>query len=620
MNANAASLLAIFEAKQCLEIPLFQRQYTWSKEEQWQLLWEDISLKFGEYINGGTDVPPHFLGAIILDQKMTPTVRVTKRQVIDGQQRLTTFQIVIAAFRDYCNAKEHRDLAEECDAYLLNKGMLSDLKSDRYKIWPTHSDRAQFVDVIDGRAPEKIAEKYPDKSHEIPRMAEAYFYFYIAISGYFDEVKESQDIQEKQLFDKLEDCFRALQNALRVVIIDPEESDDAQVIFETLNGRGQPLLPADLLRNHIFLRALRNREPVEELHAEFWKEFDVGFWREETGRGRQRRPYIDLFFQHFLASKQIKVISIRHLFMEYKYWIDRSKPFTSVKDELACLSRQGRHFARIVKPSNSDPLFSIASFLLAFDLSTIYPVLLWLLEEGRIDDRDWDEISEIIESYAVRRAICGLTTRNYNRIFLSLMRHLSEHGATAMTIRSFFSSQSGSSTRWPNDQEFRDAWLKMPVYRVMYTPQMIHILRRLNDHSTNNKTEMVRIYSKLSTEHILPKKWIQNWPLPSGLKGLSQEQMQDSSADPTLVQATRNRYEVLDTIGNLTILTQELNSAISNSSWDIKKRELDRFSVLPINKGLLKFENWDEETIKQRSEQLFEVAIQVWPHLVDPPT
>lgn len=613
MNAHAESLLAIFEAKQCLEIPLFQRQYTWNEEQQWRLLWEDISLKFGEYIGGETEVPPHFLGAIILDQKMTPTVRVTKRQVIDGQQRLTTFQIFLAAFRDYCNAIKHRDLAEECNAFLINKGMLSDLESDRYKIWPTHSDRAQFVDVIDGQSSETLAAKYDGKSRKIPRMIEAYFYFYKAISGYLDEEKDAQD---KQLFDKLEGCFRALQNALRVVIIDLAESDDAQVIFETLNGRGQPLLPADLLRNHIFLRALRKREPVEQLHSEYWQKFDVGFWRKKAGRGRQTRPYIDLFFQHFLASKQIKVIPIRHLFMEYKYWIDRSNPFNSVKEELACLSRQGAHFSRIINPSDSDPLFSIASFLLAFDLSTVYPLLLWLLEEGGVEDKQWEEISKIIESYAVRRAICGLTSRNYNRLFLSLMRHLSQHEVTAMTIRSFFSSQSGPSAKWPNDREFRDAWLTKPAYHAPYTPQTVHILRRLNGHFYSDKTEAIRIDSKLSTEHILPRKWIQNWLLPSGNKGLTREQMQDPSADPTLVQATGYRDDLLDTIGNLTILTQELNSAISNASWVTKRKELDKFSVLPINKELVKFETWDEDAIKQRSEQLFEIAIRVWPDLV----
>ena len=621
MNAHEESLLAVFQPKQCLEVPLFQRQYTWNREQQWELLWEDISLKFHEYIQGETEAPPHFLGAIILDQKRSPTVRVIKRQIIDGQQRLTTFQIFIAAFRDYCNVAEHSDLAEECTGYLINTGMLSKLESDRYKVWPTHSDRSQFVDIIDGESLEKVREKYDNRSHGIPRMVAAYLYFHREISRYFDEEKKSDDANDEHstvLYDKLEKCFQALQDALRVVIIDLAIGDDPQVIFETLNGRGQPLLPADLLRNHIFLRALKNEESVERLYDEYWKEFDHGFWRKETGRGMQRRPYIDLFFQHFLAGKQIKEIPIRHLFMRYKYWIEKSNPFKSVEDELACLSRQGVRFSRIVRPSHSDPLFSIASFLLAFDLSTVYPVLLWLLEETDIEDRDWEFISEILESYAVRRAICGLTTRNYNRVFLSLMRHLSQSEVTAESMRSFFSTQEGPSSRWPDDREFRNAWLTRHVSRTMNSSQMVHILRRLNDHSYNRKTEGVKIDGKLSIEHILPRNWIQHWLLPDGRKGLEREQMRDLSADPTLVHATGYRDDLLDTIGNLTILTQALNSDVSNGPWITKKRKLDHYSILPINKELQKFDAWNEDTIKQRSDQLFGIAIRVWPDLDGP--
>src|SRR5689334_3808310 len=102
MNADAVPLLAIFEKKMRLEVPLFQRQYVWSKEHQWEPLWEDISRKFGEYLLGRDDAPVHFLGAMVLDQKFTPATHVEKRQVIDGQQRLTTLQIFLAAFRDFC--------------------------------------------------------------------------------------------------------------------------------------------------------------------------------------------------------------------------------------------------------------------------------------------------------------------------------------------------------------------------------------------------------------------------------------------------------------------------------------------------------------------------------------
>src|SRR5690348_15498160 len=126
MNANAAPILAIFEKKLRLEVPLFQRQYVWSRDQQWEPLWEDIQRKFIEYLEGRKDGPIHFLGAMVLDQRQTPTTHVEKRQVIDGQQRLTTLQIFLAAFRDFCRAQDVDDLAQEADSYLTNKGMMSD--------------------------------------------------------------------------------------------------------------------------------------------------------------------------------------------------------------------------------------------------------------------------------------------------------------------------------------------------------------------------------------------------------------------------------------------------------------------------------------------------------------
>jgi uncharacterized protein with ParB-like and HNH nuclease domain len=115
MKANAAPLLAIFEKKLRLEVPLFQRQYVWNREQQWEPLWEDISRKFNEYLEGRKEAPVHFLGAMVLDQKQTPTTHVEKRQVIDGQQRLITLQIFLAAFRDFSREQTCEDLAKECD-------------------------------------------------------------------------------------------------------------------------------------------------------------------------------------------------------------------------------------------------------------------------------------------------------------------------------------------------------------------------------------------------------------------------------------------------------------------------------------------------------------------------
>ncbi|WP_296444304.1 DUF262 domain-containing protein [Rhodoferax sp. UBA5149] len=103
MKATAVSLLALFETKMQLEVPLFQRQYIWQREKHWEPLWEDIQRKFTDYLDGRKDAPVHFLGAMVLDLKQTPATHVGKRQVIDGQQRLTTFQIFLSGFRDFCN-------------------------------------------------------------------------------------------------------------------------------------------------------------------------------------------------------------------------------------------------------------------------------------------------------------------------------------------------------------------------------------------------------------------------------------------------------------------------------------------------------------------------------------
>lgn len=338
MKANAVPLLAIFEKKMCLEVPLFQRQYVWGREQQWEPLWEDISHKFTDYLEGRKDAPVHFLGAMVLDLKQTPTTHVEKRQVIDGQQRLTTLQIFLAAFRDFCRAEGVEDLAQECDSFTINKGMMANPQIDQFKVWPTQLDRPVFSDVmlsgsrmaLEGRHP-LVYRKYARKPNPRPRMVDAYLLFYEHLSEFFKGSDSEPPLCSDQPIEtRLEECFQALKNVLQVVAIDLDQDDDPQVIFETLNARGEPLLPADLLRNYIFLRVARQGESQEDLYDEFWRRFDDLFWRQQVRQGRLYRPRSDLFMQHFLASRRIVDIPIKHLFVEYKYWIenfDRSKTY-----------------------------------------------------------------------------------------------------------------------------------------------------------------------------------------------------------------------------------------------------------------------------------------------------
>ena len=621
MNANAVSLLAIFEKKMQLEVPLFQRQYVWSKERHWEPLWEDISRKFTECLEGRKEAPVHFLGAMVLDQKQTPTTHVEKRQVIDGQQRLTTLQIFLAALRDFCREQGYRDLVEECESYIFNKGMMAEPAVDKFKVWPTQLDRKQFSDATGSGARDSILNKYPltykkyaRKPEPRPIMIEAYLFFYDQLREFFLGTTADEPLTEAlPLSQRLEVCFQAMKNTLQVVTIDLDKNDDAQVIFETLNARGEPLLPADLLRNYIFLRATRKGEPAESLYKEFWVRFDEPFWREKVKQGRLWRPRSDLFIQHFLASRLTTDISIKYLYTEYRYWIERKQPYQCVRDELATLARQGDDFHRIIKPQKGDPIYPLVIFLDIFDIRTIYPLLLAMLDKG-FDDTYWVAVSRTLESYLLRRAICGLTTKNYNRIFLSLTRNLQDN-ITPENLTKHLEGLCGESTEWPTDAAFSEAWRTLHPYTMLNNPKLVHILKRLNDTYLESKMERIDVNEPPTVEHILPRQWIDKWPLANGMKGMSYEELMLAEQSDARVIATRKRIAAIQTIGNLTILTQALNTSISNGAWEEKKPELLRFSLLPINLQLQKYSVWNEETIAERSNALLERALKIWPRI-----
>ncbi len=592
MKANAFTLLEIFEPKMRFEIPLFQRQYVWTEELQWEPLWEDIARKFSAQIDGKADSSVHFLGAMVFDQKLVPMGDVVRRQVIDGQQRLTTLQIYLAAFRDLCNHSGCSNVADELQVYIFNKGMMPEPETDRFKVWPTQADRGQFQDVIESGSRAEIEARHPLRKQRYarsfeprPRMVEAYLFFYKQLSDFFiGNEKEASYRADLSLQARAERAFAALKTLLKVVVIELDNDDDAQVIFETLNARGEPLLPADLLRNYIFLRAARSGSvlPIEKMYDKYWQKFDDDFWRKEVKQGRLTRPRSDLYIQHFLACQQAEDIPAKHLFGEYKNWIERKQPYASVELELSTLSRQGDAFRRILEPQRHDEIHPLVSFLDSFDIRTAYPLLLYLLDQP-LSLQDWKIISEALESYLLRRAVCGFTTKNYNRTFLDVTKIIRREGTSTERIVQALSEYKGESNRWPRDEEFRLAWHEGGCYQRRPSSRLVHVLCRLNDACLSQKSEVIMIDSKLTVEHLMPQRWIEHWPLPGGQKGLTYEQLDNVDlAEPSAI-ATKRRDALLHSIGNLTILSEVLNPAISNAAWEVKRPEIMKYSLLPIN-------------------------------------
>jgi hypothetical protein len=624
MKANAVPLLALFERKLQLEVPLFQRQYVWKQESQWEPLWEDISGKFREYLEGRKDAPVHFLGAMVLDQKQTPVAYVEKRQVIDGQQRLTTLQLFLAALRDFCREHACADLATELEGYTLNKGMMANAVTDQFKVWPTQGDRVQYADAVGLGSRAAVEAKHPvvmQKRKRTPEprplMVEAYLYFSDEIRTFFlGNGTDAPTKAEVPLATRIEECFQALKGALQVVAIDLERDDDAQVIFETLNARGEPLLPSDLLRNYIFLRAGRNREPQDELYQKHWKGFEDAFWSVEVRQGRLIRPRSDLFMQYFLISRKAVEVVAKHLYVEYRHWIERDTPFPTVEAELCALAGQRDDFRGLLEPKKGAPLSGLAQFLIDFDVSTVYPFLLFLFDSG-LSTADWAAVATSLESYFVRRAVMGWPTKGYTNTFLALMKAFRQSTPTPQAVTAHLSQLNGENLAWPTDAQFSEAWKALPAYSA-FTPKvkLVHILRRVGETYRTSKNERIPIDGPLTVEHLMPQNWIEHWPLAGGKKGLDEQELYDADATDERADATRKRHTAVQTFGNLTILTQELNSSVSNSAWATKKPGLLTASLLPINQELHRYPTWDESTIAVRGAELLKRALVVWPRPV----
>jgi hypothetical protein len=302
MKPYTRSIIELFDGKRRYLIPLYQRQYAWKVAPQLELLWEDIERAVARLAADRQQATPHFMGAMVLSQIKTFGKQVQAFEVIDGQQRLTTFQILLAALRDVAEANKS-DYHAEIDKYLSNDGVMETPEVERFKLWPSLTDRRAFVRMVDPAADLGKISAAPDDEDGVVRPA-------VAAQAFFKARIEEHVIWEGA-FDqfRMEKLFEALKDGLAVVSIELEGGDDPQTIFETLNSRGVELSAGDLMRNFIFQRAkgLGQQDgslKIDELYTKHWLPLDRWFWREPDTRGRQTMPRLDWLLVDHLSMKR----------------------------------------------------------------------------------------------------------------------------------------------------------------------------------------------------------------------------------------------------------------------------------------------------------------------------
>ena len=622
MHAKDWKLNDVLQERQQWVIPVYQRHYAWETREDKQLptLWADLRDRAEEKL-GGRDVKPHFVGAIIYSQPADqPFGTVSKRFLVDGQQRITTFNLVLSALRENALSQGFEHIANAVSEYLFNakSGGMADPEKEQFKLWSSSFDRPYFL-AITTKSADQIRAEFKSIFYQngnmiygqAPKLLAAYWYLREAIARYMEE-KVKDGIPAEKTLDALLSGFL---NAFQIVVVQLGKDDDAQTIFASLNGNAEPLTAFDLIRNDIFHRARLKSEDDDALYEKHWKKLETDFWKTEVKQGRLKRPRIDHLIAHSLVAETGEDIEAGRVANTYKTYAV-AKQFSSVEAEIEGLLRYAAAYRQIEEADQSGALGRYGHFTAIWDTSTFHPVALWAATQP-LSDTNKAEILKLIEDYVVRRDLTGETNKNYNNVAPTMIKAMRGVADPLGALRGHIAGLTAATSRMPSHSDLLSSANKINAYGDLGSKKLRYILTKIEKHVRTHLDEDIPI-GNLSVEHILPDRWSKHWPL--AISGPAPHEQFFAAVDaghsilPGMRDEMEAREQAKNTLGNLTLLTPPANSQNGNEGWSIKRERAGK-SLLALNRDVADHDTWDEYAIRIRGEKLAEVADQVWPGL-----
>lgn len=624
MDSRTFTVQQIYQDRRQYRVPFYQRPYVWNRDDQWGRLWEDIRDKADARLEGGKAVP-HFMGAVVLEpQKKAGLMGVERHHIIDGQQRLTTLQYVLTALIHTLRAAKHEKLLPLIEACLTNSNpeTMEDEAIERFKLWPTFRDRKQYELAMKADSLEALRARFPASftqtgslrkigvSH--PPALEAIVFFHEAMLEWVLDKTEANPATRAMALAS------AVLTDLSIVCISLGDDDDAQVIFETLNGHGAELHATDLIRNFIFMRAGTD---ADDLYNNLWSQFEAPLWSELQSRGRLNRPRLEWFVQTAVQAQTGDEIDIGRLYAGYRRLVDATAGLGDAAAQLSMLNRYGEQYKALVTGTGAQPIAVFGRRVAVWDASPAHALALRVaVSMLTIDEQH--EIFSCVESYLVRRAVCGLSRKNYNKVFAQQLKLLMEGELSAASFRAALSVSSGDASRWPSNEEFRRQWLDGAVFPGrLDAAKLRSVFHRLETAMRSELSEerVPLSMEALDIDHIMPQSWYSHWPLPDG----SNVSMDEANAAAPLrfmgeglepkTLAIHRRQDALPRIGNLTLVHYGVNRSLQNHAFDAKRKAMFEHSNLQLNRRLMQRDSWDEAAIADRGEELVKIAMQIWP-------
>ncbi|WQW28500.1 DUF262 and DUF1524 domain-containing protein [Helicobacter pylori] len=460
MKAGEATLLEFFEQNQTNQfiIPIYQRLYSWEKE-QCKQLWDDI-IKIG----GNDKMNGHFIGSILYvrvdDTHSSPLL------IIDGQQRLTTITLLLIALRNHLSEEVKR---KEIESYLINSNKDGDKK---FRLILSESDKDTLLFLI-------------DKNKREPSEPSL-------------KIVENFKLFEKWIrknTDKLETIFKGLDKLMVVEISLERGKDNPQLIFESMNSTGKDLTQTDLIRNYILMGLEPEKQKI--FYKKYWRAMEEDFKQNETLFNR--------FVRHYLTIKTREIPNINKVYEAFKDY--RQKKGIEIEDLLKDLQKYCGFFCRIVFKKEVDKELNKAlSFLVDLEMDVIYPLLLELYgdySDGVLSKADFIPIIYLIESYICRRAVCGLGTNSLNKVFPSFTKKINKDQYLE-SIKAHFLSLETTKGKFPKDSEFKNLFITIDFYNLKEKKYFFERLEKFDTEEPVNTKEC-------TIEHIMPQTLTEEW-------------------------------------------------------------------------------------------------------------
>lgn len=563
LQAGETTLNKLLNTSRQFIVPIFQRNYSWQKS-QYEQLWFDIlrASKFKEKQN-------HFIGSIVYIDMGTPAGRPQQLLLIDGQQRLTTISILLCAIKDYVQKFNLEtkliNLAKIKNQFLYNS---DEIDEDRYKLLLNVQDKETYIKLIDNTI---FTVNKPATN-----IIKCYEFFYERIE---DFIKQHGQIDE---------IYAGIFKLSLVSISLDKDSDNPQMIFESMNSTGKDLSQTDLLRNYLLMDLTPEKQT--RLYKTYWKPMEELFGEDIYKNDVNK---FDYFIRDFLTLKSNTghICKINNVYENFKrYYLDNNcEKFAVLKD----LFTYAKYYACIdLLQENDDELKLYWQEFKKLDSHVVYPFLLNLYDDYSrqiLIKEDFKKILQVVISYLWRRAICEIPTNSLSKTFATLYQAVDKDDYVNSVIKAFVFKS--SYKRFPSDYEVREKLQTKDIYHFRLRKYLLEALENYY-----HKEPIDLNTANYTIEHIMPQNIEHN---------LLWQQMLGEDW-----QEVHSLY--LHTLGNLTITGY--NAEMSNKSFGEKVNGESGFkhSHLKLNESIVQCDVWNKKAIQRRTNILTDIILKIW--------